>query len=82
MYISLSKKYRKVIFKNRNKIGNHQLTRTSNNSEIHEKSSLNLKKINNYYNNKAKAKLLYGFKLQTGTHFKTPWGKGRYGVKI
>ena len=30
------------MFKNRNKIGNHWLTRTSNNSENHEKSSLNL----------------------------------------
>ena len=68
------------MFKNRNKIGNHQLTRTSNNSENHEKSSIYLKKIN--YNNKAKAKLLYGFNLQTGTHFKTPWGKGPRGVKI
>ena len=40
------------MFKNRNKIGNHRLSRTSNNSENHEKSSLNLKKID--YNNKAK----------------------------
>ena len=40
------------MFKNRNKIGNHRLSRTSNNSENHEKSSLNLKKID--YNNKTK----------------------------
>ena len=53
-----------------NKIGNHQLTGTSNNSKNHEKSSLNLKKIN--YNYKEKAKLLYGFNIQTGKHFKTP----------
>ena len=33
-------------------MGNHRLTRTSNNSEDHEISSLNLKKID--YKNKAK----------------------------
>ena len=68
------------MFKNMNKIGNHRLTGTSNNSENHEKSSLNLKKIN--YNNKTKAKLLYGFIIQTGKRFNTPWGKGAHGVKI
>ena len=61
-------------------MGNHRLTRTSNNSENHEKYSLNLKMID--YNNKAKAKLLYGFNIQTEKHFKTPWGKGDHGVTI
>ena len=41
------------MFKKWGKIGNHGLTKTSNNSENHEKSSLNLKKID--YSNKAKA---------------------------
>ena len=58
------------MFKNRNKIGNHRLPRTSNNSENHEISSLNLKKIDN--NNKAKTKFLYGFNIQTEKHFKNP----------
>ena len=52
------------MFKNRNIIGNHRLTRTSNDIENHEKSSINLKKID--YNNKAKAKRLYGFNKLTG----------------
>ena len=64
---------------NGNQIGNHRLTRTSNNSET-IKIFTKLKK--NDYNNNKRLNFFMVLIYRVKIIFKTPWGKGVHGVKI